>query len=834
MLALLAVAALASPRNFDFFHLGPYSAHVPKPDQILGYAAGERHTNFRDQERVFEGVASAAKSTVREIQYGKTPEGRPLRIFVVSSAQNISNLEKIRSDHERLAKGEGSAAGVVPIVWINECIHGDETASFEAGMWTFYNLVASQNAEIVDALKRVVVIVNPVYNPDGHERYVVYYNSLATGSSDPASFEHREPGVISGRLNHYRFDMNRDRVAFSQFETREEFAEMLKWNPQVYVDQHGQVGSYFFPPEPMSINVNVDRGRNSKWTDYFGRATGAAFDRQGMSYYVKNEFDLYYPGYLDSSNTLSGAIGMTHETDGGRVLATEREDGSVLTLRQGIAKHFTSALAVVVSASQRSQDLISDYAKFKKAACTGESAGKFQRVVLTSPDPRPLQRLKTHLNRAGIDSEFVRPFSQSDAHDYWSGSFGKANFEGNVLVVDLAQPQAALAKALLEPNSDFEAEFSKDQISKKSSAPAGEKYPGPEEGGFYDLTGWALPYAYDLHAWWCESRPRVSPAGTSLSFVRPWEDSPVGYALRYSDQGDIVAVFDALQHGARAEVTSKPMTLGKTTYPRGTFLFLGGRNEDDYEKVLKDVSSRRHVTFEPLETSYPEAGRDSPGSESTSVLRKPSIAVVMGSGDRLSECGAIWFLLENEFQLPFTFLPESALGQDLSKFTCIVVPDGSSISSSDKFREWLSAGHVAVVLGDARSASAFQTLTDIPGEVQELPGSIFSATMDFRSFLTLGYDEPQIAVPLEGRRFYSRRKEGGSVITLSEDDKTKKLLTGWEWPDTEKTLKGALFLQDVPVGRGHVVIYTEDPTARAMWPGLYKSLLNALLIGSAG
>ena len=346
MLPLLLLASFGLAKPFDFYSHGPYSSHVPRPEAILGYAPGERHTNFRDQERVMTAIAESAKDRVKVVQYGVTAEGRPLRIYIVSSPHNIARLSAIKAEHAELAKGAGDPAKTIPIMWINECIHGDETASFEAGMWTFYNLVAGNGSSVSKALESEVVIFNPVYNPDGHERYVVYYNSVATGSDDPNAYEDHEPSVVFGRLNHYRFDMNRDRVAFSQDETREEFAEMLRWNPQVYIDQHGQVGSYFFPPEPMSINTNVDRNRNAKWTDIFGRATGKAFDANGFSYYVKDEFDLFYPGYLDASTTLSGAIGMTHETDGGRLLAHKREDGSVLTLRQGMAKHFTSALAV--------------------------------------------------------------------------------------------------------------------------------------------------------------------------------------------------------------------------------------------------------------------------------------------------------------------------------------------------------------------------------------------------------------------------------------------------------------------------------------------------------
>jgi hypothetical protein len=89
-----------------------------------------------------------------------------------------------------------------------------------------------------------------------------------------------------------------------------------------------------------------------------------------------------------------------------------------------------------------------------------------------------------------------------------------------------------------------------------------------------------------------------------------------------------------------------------------------------------------------------------------------------------------------------------------------------------------------------------------------------------------------IAVPIGGGAIYQTRKEGGSFVTLPSDEKVNKLLSGWEWPDeTEKALQGAVFTQDVPIGRGHVIVFTQDPTERAMWPGLNKLLLNAMLLG---
>lgn len=831
---------LAGPKLLDFYAYGPYDAAVPKPESILSYGPGERHTNFRDQERVIMAITKAAPDRTRVIEYGKTPEGRPLRVIAISSVSNIARLDQIRQEHADLADGKGDPTKTVPIVWINECIHGDETASFESGMWTLYNLASASGGPLGAALDKEVVILNPVYNPDGHERYVVYNTSLAVGSSDRDAFESDEPGTVYGRVNHYRFDMNRDRVAFSQDETRAEFAEMLKWGPQVYIDQHGQVSSYFFPPEPMAINPNVGRARNAKWTDVFGRATGKAFDNMGFGYFVKDEFDLWYPGYLDASTTLSGAIGMTQETDGGRLLAQEREDGSVLTLRRGVEKHFLSALTVVETAAANAQPLMADYTKFKKDAVDGTSAGNFKRVVVTSPDVRPLLRLQSQLGFAGIKSAFAQPFKQGGTHDYWSSTTGDTTFEGNVLVIDMAQSQGPMAKALLDPISSFEPEFIKEETGKKGTAPEGEEFPGPENTDFYDMTGWALPYAYNLKAWWCESTPAfkaVTPAAPS-SAVAP---STIGYALPYHDEDDILAAYDLLDAGLRVSVATKPLTVGGQSWPRGTFLILADRNDDGYEMKLPTILASRQSTAVPLTSAYPDTDRQSPGSGTMIPLKRPKVALVMGRGSDLANCGAPWFLLERVFKIPFTPISANALDGDISRFTAIIVPEGGAEGMPGKLKDWVSAGGNLVMLstpGWTVGKDGFVELTASKNEhLQDLPGSLFRAELDPRSPISYGYAAPaegkiEISVPVLGSTFYEARKEGGSVIQFNSDPKAQKLLTGWEWPDeTEKALHGTVFLQSVPSGRGYVTLFTQDPTDRAMWPGLNKLILNAMLFG---
>ncbi len=841
-------ALLLSLAPMDFYREGPYDTAVPRPEKILGYGPGDRHTTFREQEQVLQAFAAAAPARAKLENFGKSTEGRPLRLMFVSSPRNMARLSQIQADLATLAnppagKDLSEVRKRTPaVVWINECIHGNETASFESGMWLTYNLIAGKSKRISELLDNTLVIVNPSYNPDGHERYVVYYNSIATGAGVPGAFESHEPSTVHGRTNHYRFDMNRDRISLSQAESRQEVQAFLKWNPHVYVDQHGQVETYFFPPNPMSVNGNVDRPRFNRWTEVFGRATGNAFDQNGFLYYIKDIFDLYYPGYLDSWTSLSGAIGMTHETDGGRTLNRERRDGTTLTLRDGIEKHFTSALAVAESAGKNRERLLADYEGFKRGAVTGKFAGNFQRVVLEG-EPRKLVRLQTLLKRHGITSSFAsQSFEVASSHDYWSDSTAKKSFRDGVLVVDMAQSQGPLAKTLLEPGSTFEPEFIKEQLAKKKSAPDGEKTPGPDGAEFYDWTGWAIPYAWDLKAWWLETAPPLVLSATPAMVKKAVAaNSTVGYALRYKDEADILAVYAVMGRGVKVAVANKTLKFDGATFAPGTFLFLASRNDAKFRAILDEEISARGGDLVAIKSAYPDEDRNSPGGGAVRALRTPKIGIVFGNQTNMAAVGSLWYLMEQEFKLPFTALSSSFLSSgDLSSFTTIVVPAGATVSASGKFKEWVMAGGCVVALdnpGWAVGSSAFVELSEQKGEIQSLPGSLFRADLDLRSFLSYGYSEAgkgkvSIAFPVQGSSFYVARKEGGSVVSFSSDEKAKKLLSGWTWnEETEKALKGVTMVQQVETGRGHAVLFMQDPSERILWPGLNRMVLNAMLFG---
>ena len=193
-------------------------------------------------------------------EYGHSYEGRPLKLVAVSSPENLERLEEIRKDVLRLAEPAALSAAererivrrTPLIVWLAYGVHGNEASSAEAAMGTAYVLAAAQG-ETAELLKNVVVLIDPLQNPDGRERYVNAYRQRRGDEANlrRTAAEHFEPWP-GGRQNHYLIDLNRDWAWASQQETRQRIAAYRSWEPQVYVDFHemGTESSYFFPPRP--------------------------------------------------------------------------------------------------------------------------------------------------------------------------------------------------------------------------------------------------------------------------------------------------------------------------------------------------------------------------------------------------------------------------------------------------------------------------------------------------------------------------------------------------------------------------------------------------------
>ncbi|MGZ3999940.1 MAG: M14 family zinc carboxypeptidase, partial [Mucilaginibacter sp.] len=202
---------------FSFIFLGyavlAFAQQVQSPSEFLGYKLGAQFTPHSHIVEYFRYVAENSKN-VKLLQYGTTNEGRPLLAMFVASDDNIGRLDEIRQHNLSIA-GLGDSSRSIKdapvIVWLSYNVHGNEPSSSEASMQALFDLLDPANASAKHWLKNTVVIIDPCLNPDGRERYINYYRSVAGSvpNADPAAREHNEPWP-SGRVNHYYFDLNRD------------------------------------------------------------------------------------------------------------------------------------------------------------------------------------------------------------------------------------------------------------------------------------------------------------------------------------------------------------------------------------------------------------------------------------------------------------------------------------------------------------------------------------------------------------------------------------------------------------------------------------------------
>lgn len=295
------------------------AAQIPSPESFLGYKVGTKFTPHYRLLEYYKAVAAASPSTVKLQQYGTTNEGRPLMVAFVSSAQNIANLETIRTKNIERTNGKAASADNTAIVWLSYNVHGNESSSSEASLLTLHALADPNNQQTKAWLQNTVVVMDPCLNPDGRDRYVNWYNSVAgkTFNPKPESREHREPWP-GGRSNHYNFDLNRDWAWQTQVETQQRVALYNKWLPQIHVDFHeqGYNEPYYFAPAAEPFHEVITPWQR-EFQGTIGRNHAKYFDEKGWLYFTKERFDLLYPSYGDTYPIYNGSIGMTYEQGGG-------------------------------------------------------------------------------------------------------------------------------------------------------------------------------------------------------------------------------------------------------------------------------------------------------------------------------------------------------------------------------------------------------------------------------------------------------------------------------------------------------------------------------------
>jgi hypothetical protein len=854
-LALAAPAALAAQHALGDY--GPYDASIPTPASVLGYDLGERFTPHHMILRYAEAVARASDRVTLDT-VATTFEGREVLLLTVTSEANQRRLDEIRALSRRVADPRGAsrqeleraAASLPAIVWLGYSVHGDEASGVEAGIGTLYDLAAGQSPETRMILDSTVVLIDPVENPDGHERHVqqvMWDRGVFGPDTYPSAMVHYHDWH-GARTSHYLFDLNRDWIMHSHPETRGRMAVFREWHPHVAVDLHemGSNSTYFFAPPMAPVNQNIHASIWKGWQQ-FAAGNAAAFSEQGWGFFTREGYDEFLPAYGPSWPLMTGAVGMTYEQGSSEGGAIRRNDGSILTLLEAAKHHYAASRATLRTAATRRGERVGDYLAFRREAASPSNKGALRTIAFERDAHGRADTLVVLLRRHGIEVGQLRRTTTLRATEYGADRPDRVALPAGTYVVDLAQPQGVLAKALLEPDAVLDSAFIRDELERRRTG---------QGSRFYDLTGWALPYLFRVRAW--HSPDAASNVGaiseTPAGIALPGR-ATYGYVFEPGSDASLRMLAGLLADSVRVRHARYGFRVGEADFPQGAFLVLVNRNGADVHDRVREMARTTGARVVAVHNALVDAGTDL-GSNSVRTIPNPRVALVGGAGISTLSFGATWFTFDHLLRFPVTRIELDDLTGVLDDFDVVVLPSAFGLggrlgeTGQAAVRRWVRNGGTLITLDAATSWLASEgadlsrlrmredtVRTDsVPGAPlpSNVPGAILRAAADTLSPLLAGVAQTEIPVLLFSDRIYEAPDDvrAGEVV-MRYADLPRLRLAGYIWPEVPARVAGTPYLWTERVGDGRVIGFAGDPNFRAMYRGLLPLFANAVFLGSS-
>ncbi|OYD41792.1 M14 metallopeptidase family protein [Sphingobacterium cellulitidis] len=810
---------------------------IKSPAEFLGYQVGSKVTPHWKVLEYYQYLANQVPNQIKMESYGETTEGRPLRVFYISSAQNIGNLENIRTNNLKLAhalEGEGNSSSPA-IVWISNNIHGNETSSIEASMMTLFELVNPNNSKSKTWLENTLVIIDPCLNPDGTERYNNWYNSVVGVKYNPELYarEHREPWP-GGRYNHYYFDMNRDWAWQTQRESTLRAVIYNKWLPHIHVDFHEQgINSpYYFPPAAEPLHEVITPWQREFQTT-IGKHNAKYFDSKGWLYFTKERFDLFYPSYGDTYPIYSGAIGMTFEKagNGSAGLGVYTDDKDTLTLVDRAIQHHASGLNVIEIVSQNAAKVVSEFKKFGDEAASGKLSS-FQSYIIKYDNSRD-KSIRALLEL--LDKNKINYYSSSGSvkgMDYFSKKEQNHSLTDKDVVIPGNQSKAALIRVLFEPEAKLT-----DSVT-------------------YDITAWSLPYVYGLPA--IASQSKISNLNPyQLEKINNTTGSNFGYAIKCDGFTSAKLLAALLRNKITVKVSDQSFKIGSEDFPKGSILVMkNGNKQINTEKILKEEADRLQVKTYAIASGIVEGGKDL-GSSDVKTIKAPKVMMMAGEGIRATNVGEVWHYFDQQLEYPIVLInPTDFSRVEWDEIDVFIMPNGSysflkDKTQSDEFFNWIKKGGKVIALESAVSQLAGQTWSGLKTVKQDsssktkpsplkkygdrergalenyTAGAIFRVTFDASHPLMFGVQDYFTLKQDENLFQYFEPGKGWNVGYITENSK----MSGFVGHSLAKKLKNGLVFGTENIGRGSVIYLTDNVLFRNFWESGKLIMANATFFG---
>jgi len=582
---LLAAASCATPAARAWQLVTSPSDHLGRP-----LADDFELADWNEVSSYFDRLGAESPHVNIE-RVGTTTEGRDFLLAVLSSEDNLANLEQIQAHARTLADPRGATLegkrrameeGKL-VLFISCAMHATETAAPQMAMELAYRLATSEEEPWRRAREEMVVLLAPSLNPDGQDHVVSWYRETVG-----------TPFEASGLLKLYQYyaghDNNRDWFMLTQAETRV-VTDLLysTWFPQVYWDVHQQGSSrerMFVPPFRDPLNPNLDAGVIAG-IDALG--SRALFDLtraglRGVSTGVS--YDMWWNGGNRNVPVRHNIVGLLTEAASVRIASPVFLPRSELSAPRGLGQYAPSnrfpdpwpggwwrlrdivdyelafAESLFGSLSRERRLWLRNGLEASERAIA-EGTREAPRAWLIPSDNRDVgavRRLVQVLLWSGVEIHVASDTLDADGRSWPAGT----------IVIQRAQPYGSHVKDLFEV----------------------QRYPEGEPP--YDVAGWTLPFL--------------------LGVQRVEVNQPIEATLeRILDAGQAVAAFE-----------------GDARAVDGT---LSSWDSDDWKQLVSELASGARLRFAEsgaaagLFIPEPEGSKDEPATEGPVLDSLPRIGI---------------------------------------------------------------------------------------------------------------------------------------------------------------------------------------------------------------
>ena len=557
--------------------LSPWVAYLPASASVVSPRAFLHRIPGAPGELVNSAQAYAycralagSSARVRMFTIGRSEEGRDIVLLAIADEKGIQELERLKAATAALADPRKTDPASVdqlvatarPIYYLNAALHSDETGSTESVLELAYRLAVSEQPMIRRIRENVVVLINPVSNPDGRDKQVEWFYRYLKGKTDLASLPRQAPPYWS---KYAYVDINRDAHQQVHETTKAVFRMMFDWHPQVIHDLHESVALLVTWNGTDPINEHVDPLTYAERLEFSFHEVQVMTGLGMPGVWTWNFGDDFAHLYLDAIATNHNADGRGYETFGNGTAETLRPDqpgtetsvewfrplpppaqkSFLWSARDNVNYNETGILAALDLMAQQSKTLLKNYyLKGLHSYKRGLEEAPYGFLIPDGQgDPERVAQMVARLLSLGIEVQRAT----SDI------TLKEGTFPAGTYVVRLDQPYRDYAVDLLTPQN-----YPKDRFTEA-----------------YDDVSWELPAHYHVSV-----TPTADPQVRAASLTALQAAPHVAGTVRGA--GPVFILKDTGQEGLlqarfaltrfKVAIAERPFNVNGTDYPEGSWI----------------------------------------------------------------------------------------------------------------------------------------------------------------------------------------------------------------------------------------------------------------------